>query len=40
MKTNHDVEHAPYGLHAVVSSKGADTPKGVFYVLKTLVGEL
>lgn len=36
MKTNHDVEHAPYGLHAVVSSKGADTPKGVFYVLRNI----
>lgn len=36
MKTNQDVEHAPYGLHAVVSSKGTDTPKGVFYVLKNI----
>lgn len=36
MKTNQDVEHAPYGLHAVVSSKGADTPKGVFYVLRNI----
>ncbi|NLX67495.1 MAG: SWF/SNF helicase family protein, partial [Bacteroidales bacterium] len=36
MKTNHDVEHAPYGLHAVVSSKGADTPKGVFFVLRNI----
>lgn len=36
MKTNHDVEHAPYGLHAVVQSKGEDAPKGVFYVLKNI----
>lgn len=36
MKTNPDVEHAPFGLHAVVNSKGSDTPKGVFYVLKNI----
>ncbi len=36
MKTHHDIEHAPYGLHAVVQSKGEDTPKGVFYVLKNV----
>lgn len=36
MKTNHDVERAPFGLHAVVQSKGEDTPKGVFYVLKNV----
>ncbi|MDD4697638.1 MAG: helicase-related protein [Fermentimonas sp.] len=36
MKNNHDVEHAPFGLHAVVNSKGSDTPKGVFFVLKNI----
>ncbi len=36
MKDNHDVQNAPFGLHAIVSSKGTDTPKGVFYVLKNI----
>ncbi|NMA67486.1 MAG: SWF/SNF helicase family protein, partial [Clostridiaceae bacterium] len=36
IKTHEDVEHAPYGLHAVVESKGEDTPKGVFFVLRNL----
>jgi SNF2 family DNA or RNA helicase len=36
MKDNPDVQSAPFGLHAVVGSKGADTPKGVFYVLKNI----
>ena len=36
MKTHPDVAHSPYGLHAVVPSKGADTPKGVFYVLRNV----
>jgi hypothetical protein len=30
------VEHAPFGLHAVVNSKGINTPKGVFFVLKNI----
>lgn len=34
MKDNPDVQSAPFGLHAVVGSKGSDTPKGVFFVLK------
>ena len=36
MKNNKDVEHAPFGLHAVVNSKGFNTPKGVFFVLKNI----
>lgn len=36
MKDNPDVQGAPFGLHAVVSSKGNDTPKGVFYVLRNI----
>ncbi len=33
MKTHNDVEHTPYGLHAVISAT-EDCPKGVVYVLK------
>ena len=33
MKTHDDVEHTPYGLHAVVGATD-DCPKGVVYVLK------
>lgn len=33
MKTHHDVEHTPHGLHAVVRA-AADCPRGVIYVLK------
>lgn len=33
MKTHNDVEHTPYGLHAVVGATD-DCPKGVVYVLK------
>lgn len=33
MKRNHDIEHTPFGLHAVVKSKDGTTP-GVIYVLK------
>ena len=33
MRTNHDVEHTPFGLHAVVSSTKY-APRGVIYVLK------
>lgn len=33
MKTHDDVEHTPYGLHAVVAATD-DCPKGVVYVLK------
>lgn len=33
MKTHDDVEHTPYGLHAVVGAT-EDCPKGVVYVLK------
>ena len=33
MKTHDDVEHTPYGLHAVVGTT-EDCPKGVVYVLK------
>ena len=33
MKNNHDVEHTPFGLHAVVPSS-ENTPPGVIYVLK------
>ena len=33
MKTHNDVEHTPYGLHAVVGATN-DCPKGVVYVLK------
>ena len=33
MKTHHDVEHTPHGLHAVVGAS-ADCPRGVVYVLK------
>lgn len=33
MKRNHDIEHTPFGLHAVVKSKDGTTP-GVVYVLK------
>ena len=36
MKEHHDVEHTPFGLHAVVQSGGDDTPPGVIYVLKNL----
>ena len=36
MKENPDVQNAPFGLHAVMASKGTDTPKGVFYVLKNI----
>ncbi|GAB1415702.1 helicase-related protein [Paludibacter sp.] len=36
MKDNPDVQSAPFGLHAVVGSKGSDTPKGVFFVLKNI----
>ena len=33
MKTHDDVEHTPYGMHAVVGATD-DCPKGVVYVLK------
>lgn len=33
MKDNHDIEHTPFGLHAVVPAS-ADNPAGVIYVLK------
>ena len=33
MKTHDDVEHTPYGMHAVVAAT-EDCPKGVVYVLK------
>ena len=33
MKTHDDVEHTPYGMHAVVAATD-DCPKGVVYVLK------
>ena len=33
MKENHDVEHTPFGLQAVVPS-GVDTPPGVIFILK------
>ncbi len=33
MKQGHDIEHTPFGLHAVVPST-ADTPPGVVFVLK------
>ena len=33
MKSHNDVEHTPYGLHAVVEAT-EDCPKGVVYVLK------
>jgi SNF2 family DNA or RNA helicase len=36
MKDNPDVQNAPFGLHAIVASRGDDTPKGVFYVLKNI----
>ena len=33
MQTNHDIEHTPYGLHAVVSAS-AQAPAGTVFVLK------
>ena len=33
MKTHDDVEHTPYGMHAIVAAT-EDCPKGVVYVLK------
>ena len=33
MKTHDDVEHTPYGMHAIVAATD-DCPKGVVYVLK------
>ena len=33
MREGHDIEHTPFGLHAVVAAKGGLTP-GVVYVLK------
>jgi len=33
MRSGHDIEHTPYGLHAVVTAKEGITP-GVVYVLK------
>ena len=33
MRQGHDIEHTPYGLHAVVASR-QDTPPGVIFVLK------
>jgi len=36
IKVNPDVKHAPFGLHALIESKGDDTPKGVFFILKNI----
>ena len=36
LKDHHDVEHTPFGLHAVVHGADSDTPPGVIYVLKNL----
>lgn len=36
IKSNPDVAHAPFGMHAVVNSKGTDTSPGVFYILKNI----
>ena len=33
MNTNHDIEHTPYGLHAVVKGN-EQTPAGIIFVLK------
>jgi hypothetical protein len=33
MQTNHDIEHTPYGLHAVVAAS-AQAPAGTVFVLK------
>jgi len=35
MKSNPDIAHTPYGMHAVVSSS-TDAPEGVIYILKNL----
>ncbi len=35
MKTDPDIHHAPFGLHAIVEA-GDDAPKGVFYILKNI----
>ena len=39
MKSNHDIEHAPYGLHAVVPSSD-EFQKGAVYVLKNRVNNI
>ncbi len=39
MKTNKDIEHAPYGLHSVISSND-QLQKGAIYVLKNRVNNI
>lgn len=39
MKRNHDIEHTPMGLHALVASD-KDTPPGVIFVLKNRNNEI
>lgn len=35
MKSDPDIQHAPFGLHAIVEANH-DTPEGVFYILKNI----
>lgn len=35
MKTDPDIHHAPFGLHAIVEARD-DAPEGVFYILKNI----
>ncbi len=35
MKTDPDIHHAPFGLHAIVEASD-DVPEGVFYILKNI----
>ena len=39
IKQNNDVEHAPHGMHAVVSATD-DMPPGVIYVLKNISNDV
>ena len=39
MKTHNDIEHAPYGMHAVVQA-GEEFKKGAIYILKNRVNDI
>ena len=36
IKENPDIERTPFGMHAVVKSRGGDMPPGVIYVLRNI----
>lgn len=38
VKNNPDIDKAPFGMHALVKTKGRDMPPGVIYVLKNING--